>query len=113
MINTVLISMLFITGVFGLILSKNLVKKVMALNIINSAIVILFVNSGSAIGSHAPIIFEGETDIVDHVPQALMLTAIVVGICVTALALSLVYRLSNVYSSLDITEIEKKAGYDK
>ena len=108
MINYILISSLFITGAAGLILTKNLIKKVMALNIINSAVVILFIYHGSLKGSLAPIILTGDENIVDPVPQALMLTAIVVGICVTALALALVYRLYRLYSTLDIIEIEKK-----
>lgn len=109
MVNILLASGLFITGICGLILCGNIVKKVMALNIINSSVVILFIISGSFKGSHAPIVFDMEKNIVDPVPQALMLTAIVVGICVTALALALVYRLYSFYGSLDIGEIEKKA----
>jgi len=113
MINIILISSLFITGAAGLILTKNLVKKVMALGIINSAVVILFIYQGSLKGSLAPIILKGNEKIVDPVPQALMLTAIVVGICVTALALALVYRLYRIHRTLDIGEIEKKGNNDE
>jgi len=107
-INMLLSSILLITGILGIVLSNNLIKKVMALNIINSSIVIIFIYKGSLSGSLAPILTEGEKNIVDPVPQALMLTAIVVGICITALALVLIYRLFRLYNTLDITEIEKR-----
>ncbi len=112
MINGYLIIVLLLIGIGGLILSKNLIKKVIALNIINSAIVILFIYLGSLSGDEAPILLEQTGSIVDPVPQALMLTAIVVGICLTALALSLTYRLQRIYGTLDIYEIEKKARED-
>ena len=109
MINLTLVAALFITGVSGLILSGNLIKKVIALGIINSSVIILFIYTGSLSGVLAPIITAGEINIVDPLPQALMLTAIVVGLCITALALALIYRLYRLYGSLDIMEIEKKA----
>lgn len=112
MINFTMIALLFIAGTFGLILSANLIKKVMALNIINSSVIIMFIYSGSLKGDQAPIIPDAGKIIVDPIPQALMLTAIVVGICVTALALALVYRLYKIYGTLDITEIEKAGKTD-
>ncbi len=108
MINMILSGLLLVTGILGIVLSGNLIKKVMALNIINSSIVIIFIYQGSLTGRHAPIITGEEKSIVDPVPQALMLTAIVVGICVTALALVLVYRMYRLYGTLDINEIEKR-----
>jgi multicomponent Na+:H+ antiporter subunit C len=89
---------------------KNLVKKVFALSIQNSAIILLFIVEGSRIGDHAPILSEDRVRYVDPIPQALMLTAIVVGICVTALALALVYRLYQKYESLNVEEIQRKAN---
>jgi multicomponent Na+:H+ antiporter subunit C len=89
---------------------KNLVKKVFALSIQNSAVILLFIVEGSRIGDHAPILSEDRVRYVDPIPQALMLTAIVVGICVTALALALVYRLYQKYESLNVEEIQRKAN---
>lgn len=97
---------LFVVGVWGLIRRRNLVKKVIALSIMNSAIVMLFIYGGSLSGTKAPILAEGVTDIVDPLPQALMLTAIVVGVCITALALALVYKIYQHYQTLDIAQIE-------
>ncbi len=101
-----LILVLLLVGAWGLLSKRNLIKKVIALNIINSAIVILFLYGGAFSGKSAPILVEGITDIVDPLPQALMLTAIVVGICITALALALVYHIYQRYHTLDIASIE-------
>ena len=112
MITGYLILALLLVGVWGLIRKRNLIKKVIALSIINSAIVILFVYGGSFSGRNAPILIGGITDIVDPIPQALMLTAIVVGICLTALALALVYRMYQRYQTLDIANIERQIEQD-
>jgi len=112
MINSCLIVGIFLVGVCGLVLCGNLIKKVIAMNIVNSSIVILFIYLGSLSGEEAPILLEKTGPVVDPVPQALMLTAIVVGICLTALALSFVYRLFRKYGTLNIHEIEKKARED-
>lgn len=101
-----LILTLFLLGIWGLIYKHNLIKKVIALNIINSAIVVLFVYQGSLSGEAAPILVFGVRNIVDPLPQALMLTAIVVGICLTALALVLVYKIYQEYHTHDIRKIE-------
>ncbi|NLJ10124.1 MAG: Na+/H+ antiporter subunit C [Treponema sp.] len=110
MINRILILCLFLLGFYGLMVQKNLVKKVFALSIQNSAVILLFIVEGSRIGDHAPILSEDRVRYVDPIPQALMLTAIVVGICVTALALALVYRLYQKYESLNVEEIQRKAN---
>jgi len=110
MINRILILCLFLLGFYGLMVQKNLVKKVFALSIQNSAVILLFIVEGSRIGDHAPILSEDRVRYGDPIPQALMLTAIVVGICVTALALALVYRLYQKYESLNVEEIQRKAN---
>ena len=100
--------LLLLVGMWGLLSKRNLIKKVIALSLINSAIVILFLHGGAFSGKSAPILVEGITDIVDPLPQALMLTAIVVGVSITALALTLVYQMYQRYHTLDIIEIEKQ-----
>lgn len=106
MIAGYLIIALFILGVWGLLTKRNLIKKVIALYMINCSIVIMFIYLGSLSGKAAPILVPGIVDIVDPLPQALMLTAIVVGICVTSLALALVYKMYQKYHTHDIDSIE-------
>jgi multicomponent Na+:H+ antiporter subunit C len=106
MIAGYLIIGLFLLGVWGLLYKRNLIKKVIALSLINSSIVILFIYLGSLSGKAAPILIAGIIDIVDPIPQALMLTAIVVGICITSLALALIYKIYQQYQTHDIDKIE-------
>lgn len=102
-----LVLALFLLGVWGLVRQDNLIKKVIALNLVSSALVILFIWLGSLSGSAAPILVEKAAEVVDPLPQALMLTAIVIGICLTALALLLVVRIHRSYGTLDIRRIER------
>jgi len=103
-----LIGAIFLLGMWGLITKPNMVKKVMALSIANSAVIVLFVYHGSLSGNTAPIA-GGEGIMVDPLPQALMLTAIVVGICVVSLALALIYRIYLRFRTLDMRRVEKEA----
>lgn len=112
MFNGAMIFAIFLVGAWGLVVKRHLIKKVIALNIISSAIVILFIYLGSLQGASAPILVDGVSNIVDPIPQALMLTAIVVGVCTTALALVLAYKIYRVYQTLDLTEIERTAEHD-
>jgi multicomponent Na+:H+ antiporter subunit C len=103
----VLILLLILTGMAGVILSDNLIKKVMSLSILNSALVILFVWAGSLAGSQAPIMLAGVRDIVDPLPQAVMLTAIVIGICLTAVALAIVLRIHRRWGTVSRRRLEE------
>lgn len=108
MIERILLVILFLIGFWGLIAKKHLIKKIFSLTILNSSVVILFILEGSRIGINAPILKDGLQNIVDPVPQALMLTAIVIGVCITALALALSFRLYRHTNSFDIDVIRKK-----
>jgi multicomponent Na+:H+ antiporter subunit C len=114
MIARALTLILFLSGLVGLVTRRNLVKKAFALAIMNTAVVILFMLGGAEIGDRAPLLGaldETAHSFVDPMPQALMLTAIVVGVCVSALALALAYRLYKAYGSLDIDEIREHVGH--
>lgn len=103
-----LIGTIFLVGIWGVISLPNLVKKVIGLSIANSAIILFFVYYGSLSGDTAPILTADTGRPVDPLPQALMLTAIVVGICVVTLALVLIYRLYRRFGTLDAREIERR-----
>ncbi len=95
-------------GIIALIVNTNLFKMIMALTIIESAI-LLFAVSGSYIeGGGAPLANLSD-NMVNPLPQALTLTAIVIGAATTAIALSLVikiYRHTNSVSSDDLTRLK-------
>ena len=100
------ILLLFLLGLWAIMFQANLMKKIIALNIISGSVVIFFLYLGSLSGTTAPILLKDVKDIVDPLPQALMLTAIVVGICLTALALAIAERIYRRYRTMDIHEIE-------
>lgn len=104
----ILICAIFVVGLWGITHKANMVKKVMGLSIANSAIILLFVHYGSLSGTTAPIEGSG-APMVDPLPQALMLTAIVVGVCVMSLALVIIYRLYQRFGTLDIRRVERGA----
>lgn len=112
MISWYLIGAVFLVGIWGVIAARNIIKKVIGLSIANSAVIMMFVYFGSLSGATAPILRGSHGTPVDPVPQALMLTAIVVGICVVAVALVLVYRLYQRFGTLDAQELERLAWGD-
>lgn len=106
-----LIAALFLVGLWGVIALNNVIRKVIGLTFMNSAIILFFVYYGSIGGRRAPILADerATTGLADPLPQALMLTAIVVGICVVAVALVIVFRLYQRFGTLDIRELERRA----
>jgi len=111
-IERVLIFFIFITGFIGLISMKNIIKKIIGLNLLTSSVVLLFILEASRIGDEAPIIDNKVQNIVDPIPQALMLTAIVIGVCVIALSLAMAVRLYKTTGSLDIEIIKQRLEDD-
>lgn len=99
-------------GFAALVGHRHIIKKIFGLTIINNAVVIFFVVEGSRIGSSSPILSDGAVSLVDPVPQALMLTAIVIGVCVNALALALAYRLHQATGSFMVDEIYQRINQE-
>jgi len=97
---------LLLIGLYGLMAKRNLIKKIMGLYILDSGVILYFVSVGYRSGASAPILDKGVERVVDPIPQALMLTAIVIGICVTALALSIAVKIYEKYKTLDIEELK-------
>jgi len=91
------------TGLLTVIARHNLIKKVMGLNILQSAVILLYVSMGKIEGGTAPILIEGGENVVysNPLPHVLMLTAIVVGVATTAVALALVVRIRDAYGTIE------------
>ncbi len=101
---------LILTGMYAVLVKKNLIKIVIGLSIIDSGVHLLMIAIGYVKNATAPIFSKpGLTadKMVDPVPQALVLTSIVIGLAVTAVALSLVIRLYDHHKTLDINKIRK------
>lgn len=99
--NPILTFVVVLVGFYGLSTSKNIIKSIFSVTIIESGIILLFLNIGNLSGGMIPIVSDTTTTIVDPLPQALMITTIVIGSTVTALALMLSIKVFHQYGTLD------------
>lgn len=107
---------LFAIGFSTLLLHRNLIKKIIGLNIMDTAAYLLLTSMGYIEGRTAPIIVDGVTDMsryVNPLPAGLVLTGIVVSVSVTALMLALTIRLYGHYHTLDLDEIYMAARQEE
>lgn len=108
MINGINIGiLLFLIGLYGIITNKNLIKIIMSLGLASNGIILFFISIGYVKGGLPPILTTTaiNTNIVDPVPQALMLTMIVINLCDTALALAIVMWIYKKFGTVNIEEI--------
>ena len=99
---------LFAVGFATLLLHRNLFKKILGLNIMDTASCLLLTSMGYIEGRTAPIIVDGVTDVSRYgnpLPAGLVLTGIVVSVSVTAVMLALTVKLYERYHTLDLDEI--------
>lgn len=99
---------LFVIGLLTLLFHRNMIKKIIGLNIMDTAVYLLLASQGYIDGRKAPILVDGiesAEHYVNPIPSGLVLTGIVVSVSVTALMLSLTIRMYKKYHSLDIDEI--------
>ncbi len=117
MIPYVACVLLFLIGLYVVISKRNLIKIVIGFSLIEYAVNLFFALIGFKKGALPPIVTRAEEvrmgvarNFVDPVPQALVLTAIVIGLSTTALMLSLALRLYEKYKTFDISEIRRLKG---
>ncbi len=107
---------LFGIGFTTLLLNRNMIKKILGLNIMDTAIYLFLAAKGYIFGRKVPIVTgnvpEPETYI-NPIPTGLVLTGIVVSVSVTAVMLSLTIRLYRRYHTLDIDEITRLVKEEK
>lgn len=99
---------LFGIGFTLLMLHRNLIKKIIGLNIMDTAIYLFLTSMGYITGRDAPIVVDGVTSVeryINPIPSGLVLTGIVVSVSFTAISLGLVIRLYRRYGTLDIDQI--------
>jgi multicomponent Na+:H+ antiporter subunit C len=101
-------------GMAGLVMSRNLYRIVLALSLAEAGANLLLVLVGFRHGGIAPIVQPGLSvaDMVDPVPQAMVLTAIVIGVGVQAMALALAIRARNAYGTLDMHALRAHMAAD-
>ena len=110
--NYWIVIILMMTGLYVVIAKDNLVKKIIGLNMFQVSVIMLYITLGNVEGGTAPILIEDAPDTVysNPLPSVLMLTAIVVGIATTALALALVVRIQEEYDSIEEYDLREADG---
>ena len=112
--NYVCAFFLIVLGFYTIVTKYNLFKTVIGMSIMDYGVNLLIITIGFNPGGTAPIFTKGELTqasyFVDPIPQALTLTSIVIGACVTAMSMSLVMRLHESYGTLDTREIRRLRG---
>lgn len=101
--------LLFGIGLFMLIFQKNIIRKIIGLNIMDTGSYLFLASMGYISGKLAPI-YNGEAVIdsanyVNPIPAGLVLTGIVVSVSVTAISLALTVRMYNKYHTLNVDEV--------
>jgi multicomponent Na+:H+ antiporter subunit C len=109
-INYIVAMMLFAIGFYAVIMQRNLLRKLIGLNMTEASVFLFLVSVGYIQGGVAPIPGENAAAfMVNPIPQALILTGIVVSVSTTALALALTIKLYQHYGTLNVDEF-KDAG---
>lgn len=105
---------LIVIGIAGIVLNTNLVKIIFGLAVLEAGANLLLLLATFDETARAPVLLNGmaPTVMADPVPQALVLTAIVIGVGVLALALAIVVRVHAAYHTLDIYELRQRMEQD-
>jgi multicomponent Na+:H+ antiporter subunit C len=108
----VLCFVLFLVGLYGIMTKRDLVKIILSSGIMGYACNLMLVLFGYRRGAVYPILEKGKeaAAMVDPLPQALVLTSIVIELGVTALLAALAIRLFQKYRTYDITKIRRLSG---
>lgn len=110
--NYYVVFFLMMTGFYVVVAHGNLVKKIVGLNIFQTSVFLLYISMGKVEDGTAPILLDGEVVYSNPLPHVLILTAIVVGVATTALALALVVRIKKAYGTVEEDEIRERERDD-
>lgn len=107
--------LLLTVGLYGMLLKRNYVKKVIGMTVFQASIILFFILLGFKEGGTVPVKdpalpLDQADAYINPLPHALMLTAIVVGVATVGVALSLLVRVYGGYGSLDEDEIQQEAS---
>ncbi|MCG8335491.1 MAG: cation:proton antiporter subunit C [Proteobacteria bacterium] len=104
---------LLMIGIYAMIVKKNLVKKIIGMNIMQSSIILFYVSIGAKLKATIPILQDYSNkdslyqakDYINPLPHVLMLTAIVVSVATLGVALALAIKIYQQYRTLEEDEI--------
>lgn len=98
---------LMMIGLYTMISRGNLIKKIVGLNIFQTAVFFLYISLGFVRDGAVPILTEGVERYSNPLPHVLILTAIVVGVATTALGLALIVRIKEAYGTVEEDELHR------
>lgn len=108
-----LVMILFFLGIYGMVLAKNYMKKLMAMNVMQVAVIYFYLCFAQKDGGMLPVL-DGITNnpnaYINPLPHGLMLTAIVVSLGTTGVALALLMRIKEIYGSVEEVEVLRRAS---
>ena len=108
-----LVMILFFLGVYGMVLSKNYMKKLMAMNVMQVAVIYFYLCFAQKDGGMIHILNGATTNpdaYINPLPHGLMLTAIVVSLGTTGVAIALLMRIKEIYGSVEEVEVLRRAS---
>ncbi len=103
---------LFAIGLYGVLRKRNLIKMIVGIIIAEYAVHVLFILVGYRAGGRSPILAPDQdvVNMVDPLPQALVLTAIVISLAITGVLVAIAMRIYDRYGTFDITRIRRLRG---
>ena len=112
MIVYLLCFILFLTGLYGVLTRRNIIKIVIGLSIMEFSIFLFLAMVGYIGNGIAPIIKEGQQSpvFVDPLPQAMVLTAIVIGLATNAMLLAMAIKIYRKHKTFDVRKINSLKG---
>lgn len=108
--NYLAVVVLMMLGLWTMIESRNLVKKLVGLNILQTAVFLFYISIGKVSGGTSPILGEEHDVYSNPLPQVLILTAIVVGVATSSVGLALVARIHDAFGAVEEDLIEHEDG---
>ncbi len=107
--SLVLIVLLLVIGLYGMMVKQNYMKKIIGMTIFQTAIYLLYVQGAAKAGATIPVrsvaFGTDAASYINPLPQVIVLTAIVVGVATTGVALSLMLQIQRRYGTLEEPEV--------
>jgi len=107
-LDYVAVVVLFCVGLYMLVAKSNLLKKLLGLNVMETAVFAFIVTAGMVEGGDPPIMVAGTSaPFASPIPHAMVLTGIVVAVSVTAVALALIVQIHAHFGTIEIDELKE------
>ncbi|MPW25752.1 sodium:proton antiporter [Alkalibaculum sp. M08DMB] len=100
--------LLFFIGIYGLIAKRNIIKSIISIGIMQASIILYFISANYIAGSIPPMGDLSSGPVADPLPQALMITEIVIGVGITAASLTMFIHIFHKYGTSSWLKLRRK-----